>query len=171
MSPWPASPCFPIPTSIRAANGGAATYRAPFRKKPSPRSTPPKVDLVLIAGDLTQSGLPEECGRFSKTLTKQLRPPVYFVPGNHDVGHKFNSGQTNGTITPERVCRLGKKPSALPGFSKKARGPCASSASNSSLLGSGLRTRKPPCGNLSSTKLARPHALPDHPVHALPPSS
>src|ERR1039458_454270 len=44
-----------------------------------------KVDLVLIAGDLTDGGRREQMTLF-KQKVKRLEAPVLFVPGNHDVG-------------------------------------------------------------------------------------
>ena len=84
-----------------ATNGNEAAFKARFQKTIA-QVNDAKVDVVLIAGDLTQSGLPQEFMDF-KNHIKALHAPVYFVPGNHDVGHKFNSGKTNGTVTPGRV--------------------------------------------------------------------
>ncbi len=61
-----------------------------------------KVDFVLIAGDLSNGGQPDQWREFS-SRTKKFAAPVFYVPGNHDVGHKFNSGKPNGTITVERL--------------------------------------------------------------------
>src|ERR1035437_10491326 len=44
-----------------------------------------KVDLVLIAGDLTDGGTREQMALFKRKV-KQLKAPVLFVAGNHDVG-------------------------------------------------------------------------------------
>jgi alkaline phosphatase D len=60
------------------------------------------VDFVLITGDLSNGGQPEQLREF-RNHTKKFKAPVYYVPGNHDVGNKFNSGKTNGTITIERL--------------------------------------------------------------------
>jgi len=56
------------------------------------------VDFVLITGDLSNGGKPDQLREF-RYRTKKLSAPVYYVPGNHDVGHKFNSGKPTGTIT------------------------------------------------------------------------
>ena len=66
-----------------------------------------KVDLVLVAGDLTDGGTPEQMELFKQKL-KQLKAPVLFIPGNHDVG---NAGNTDKpiTITPERVKGFSEK--------------------------------------------------------------
>src|SRR5690349_11384915 len=68
----------------RATNGMDATFKAHFEKTIE-QVNEEKPDLVLIAGDLTQSGLPEEFADF-KEHAKRLKAPVRFVPGNHDVG-------------------------------------------------------------------------------------
>lgn len=61
-----------------------------------------KVDFVLVTGDLSNSGKPDEWREF-RNRAKKFKAPVFYVPGNHDVGHKINSGKANGTITAERV--------------------------------------------------------------------
>lgn len=43
----------------------------------------PKPDLVLVTGDITNRGLPEEVERAASLLSK-LRCPFYIIPGNHD---------------------------------------------------------------------------------------
>ena len=43
----------------------------------------PQPELVLITGDITSGGLPEEAERAAAVL-KKLRFPFYLVPGNHD---------------------------------------------------------------------------------------
>ena len=60
-----------------------------------------QVDLVLVAGDLTDNGKPEQMKLFRKKV-KQIKAPVLFVPGNHDVGIAGNA-EKKSTITPERV--------------------------------------------------------------------
>src|ERR1035437_2286489 len=60
-----------------------------------------KVDLVLIAGDLTDGGTREQMALFKRKV-KQLKAPVLFVPGNHDVGVVGN-GDIKTSITPEKV--------------------------------------------------------------------
>jgi alkaline phosphatase D len=60
------------------------------------------VDFVLITGDLSNGGQPEQLREF-RNRTKKFKAPVYYVPGNHDVGHKMNSGKPNGFVTVEKV--------------------------------------------------------------------
>ena len=45
------------------------------------------VALVLVAGDLTEDGTPEQYEDFRGQL-KKIQAPVWYVPGNHDVGNK-----------------------------------------------------------------------------------
>jgi Icc protein len=59
-----------------------------------------KVDVVLIAGDLTEGGKREQFEDF-KAQSKGFRSPVYVVPGNHDVGGKHLVDKPGGT-TAER---------------------------------------------------------------------
>jgi len=60
-----------------------------------------KVDLVLIAGDLTDGGTRQQMELFKRKV-KAFKPPVLFVPGNHDVGIVGN-GSVKTSITPDRV--------------------------------------------------------------------
>jgi Icc protein len=60
-----------------------------------------KIDLVLIAGDLTQDGKAEDFADF-KAQTKGFRPPVFVVPGNHDVGPKRLPDKPEG-VTAARL--------------------------------------------------------------------
>jgi 3',5'-cyclic AMP phosphodiesterase CpdA len=43
----------------------------------------PRPELVLVTGDLTETGRPEEYACLG-TLLAELEPPVYLIPGNHD---------------------------------------------------------------------------------------
>jgi 3',5'-cyclic AMP phosphodiesterase CpdA len=65
-----------------------------------------KVDLVLIAGDETDGGLQGQAALF-KQKAKQFQAPVFFVPGNHDVGMAAR-GDIKSSITHERVKRFGE---------------------------------------------------------------
>ncbi|HVK04760.1 MAG TPA: metallophosphoesterase, partial [Armatimonadaceae bacterium] len=65
------------------------------------------VELVLIAGDLTEGGKPEEFDDFAAQV-RGFRAPVRFVPGNHDVGPKRLAGKPGG-VTGERVERYEKR--------------------------------------------------------------
>jgi 3',5'-cyclic AMP phosphodiesterase CpdA len=68
-----------------------------------------KVDLVLVAGDLTEHGTPEEIGDFMEEK-RVLTGRVWFVAGNHDVGNKLTPGKTpkpsDGCVTPWRLTRF-----------------------------------------------------------------
>jgi Icc-related predicted phosphoesterase len=60
---------------------------------------PPKTDVLLLCGDLTDTGLPEEARILAKELTLAVKIPVVAVLGNHD----FHSGkqQEVGAILAE----------------------------------------------------------------------
>jgi len=45
---------------------------------------PPAPDVVLITGDLTDCGLPEEYGVVATLLRRYAAAPVFCIPGNHD---------------------------------------------------------------------------------------
>lgn len=62
-----------------------------------------KVDLVLVAGDLTENGTPEEMADFKAQL-KGLKAPAWYIPGNHDIGNKIIPGKTEKT--PVNAWRL-----------------------------------------------------------------
>jgi 3',5'-cyclic AMP phosphodiesterase CpdA len=79
-----------------ATSGDETNYGARFEKAIA-QVNAAGVDFVLIAGDLVQSGSePEQYDGFKADI-KKFRSPVWFVPGNHDVGDKFNSGKSAHT--------------------------------------------------------------------------
>jgi 3',5'-cyclic AMP phosphodiesterase CpdA len=53
-----------------------------------------RVDLVLIAGDLTEDGDAADFRAFSREVSK-FDAPVWVVPGNHDTGGKRIPGKPN----------------------------------------------------------------------------
>ena len=96
------------------------------------------VDVVLIAGDLTQGGGRGEAEDFAAQI-KGVTPPVRYVPGNHDVGDKHLEAKPGVGVTSARAAQF-----------EKRLGPCWWTAKfgaaenvrvigiNASLLGSGL---------------------------------
>jgi 3',5'-cyclic AMP phosphodiesterase CpdA len=88
-----------------ATNGMNATFGPHFAQVISQINSS-RVDFVLIAGDLTQSGKLEEFDDFKQRL-KALRPKTFFVPGNHDIGNKVAEGK--GPVTAERIALYEKK--------------------------------------------------------------
>jgi len=46
-------------------------------------SLDPRPDVVIVSGDLTEHGLTEEYD-FLREILKDLIPPVFLIPGNHD---------------------------------------------------------------------------------------
>jgi Icc protein len=51
----------------------------------------PRPDVVVITGDLTESGLSTEYANLSAMLRRTLSMPVYVIPGNHDQRDNFRS--------------------------------------------------------------------------------
>lgn len=92
------------------------------------------VDLVLIAGDLTQGGKPEDESDFQAEI-KGFQAPVWVVPGNHDVSGKHIPGKEGG-VTPERVAAYEK--AFGPSFWAKTLDGVRVIGLDSSLFGSGL---------------------------------
>ena len=61
----------------------AALYAAHFDRVVSSVNTT-RVDLVLIAGDLTEHGSASEMEDFRNRI-RAFQAPVWYVPGNHDI--------------------------------------------------------------------------------------
>jgi alkaline phosphatase D len=97
------------------------------------------VDFVLITGDLSNFGQPDQLREF-RNRTKKFKAPVFYVPGNHDVGHKMNSGKPNGHITLDRV-KTYERVMGPSFFAKDVHG-VRIIGLNSSLLGSGLERER-----------------------------
>ncbi len=51
----------------------------------------PRPDVVLITGDLTESGLAAQYTNFAALLRAHLSLPVYVIPGNHDQRDNFRN--------------------------------------------------------------------------------
>lgn len=52
----------------------------------------PAPDLVVISGDVTECGRPEEYRMAAALFAQHLAMPVYVVPGNHDRRENFREG-------------------------------------------------------------------------------
>ncbi|HEY1414101.1 MAG TPA: phosphodiesterase [Rhodopila sp.] len=52
----------------------------------------PRPDLVIITGDLTESGGEAEYANLSAILERTLPMPVYVIPGNHDQRENLRAG-------------------------------------------------------------------------------
>ena len=116
-----------------AKTGEEANYKAHFEKAIK-QVNAAGVDFVLIAGDLTQSGKPEEFSQFRAEIRK-FRVPVLVVPGNHDIGNKFSNLSKGEHVTLARM-EMYRKQMGPTWFSADYAGVhivCI----NSSLLGSG----------------------------------
>jgi 3',5'-cyclic AMP phosphodiesterase CpdA len=113
------------------------------------------VDAVLIAGDLTQSGKPEEMADFQAQV-RGFRAPVWVVAGNHDVGGKRIPGKEGG-VTAARVTAFEQVfgPSF---FARQCRGVRVVGV-NASLFGSAL-PREAEQWAFLDRELAMPAAIP-----------
>lgn len=52
----------------------------------------PRPDVVVISGDVTECGRPEEYRMAARLFERYLPMPVYVVPGNHDRRENFREG-------------------------------------------------------------------------------
>ena len=114
-----------------------------------------KVDLILIGGDLTDGGTQEQMALFKRKV-KQLKAPVLFVAGNHDVGVVGN-GTVKTSITPEKVKLFSQK--LGPNWFARDQAGVRTVGLNSCLLGSGFKEEEEQWQFLEK-ELARPHAKP-----------
>lgn len=115
-----------------------------------------QVDLVVIAGDLTQNGKPEEIDDFKKQI-EGFRAPVYYVPGNHDVGGKRIAGKDNGP--PAARVEAYERGLLGPSFFARESAGVRMIGVNSPILGSGLPLEAEMWGFLEK-ELARPATKP-----------
>lgn len=119
-----------------ATTGDEANYKARFDRVIA-EVNKAQVDFVLIAGDLTQSGKPDQIAAFA-TQVKGLQAPVKVVFGNHDVGAKkgITGAKPEEGITSERVARL--ESTLGPSFFADTIAGVRVVGINSSILGSGF---------------------------------
>ena len=116
--------------------GDEAAYKARFDRVIT-EVNDAKVDMVLIAGDLTQSGKPEQITAFT-TQVKGFVAPVRTVFGNHDVGAKkgVTGAKPDEGVSAERVARL--EAALGPSFFADTVAGVRIVGINASLLGSGF---------------------------------
>ena len=99
------------------------------------------MDLVLIAGDLTDGGYPAEIGAFRRQTggAAGFKAPVWFVPGNHDIGNKSGCQKNPGPST-QTVASVQQAFGSPTFFARSFRNPPAVRVIgiNSPILGSGL---------------------------------
>ncbi len=88
-----------------APTGDEANYKARFLRVIAEVNAA-HVSRVLIAGDLTQNGKPEQFAEF-KELVRGFQAPVSVVCGNHDVGPKIGitDAKPGSGVTAERVAK------------------------------------------------------------------
>ncbi len=115
------------------------------------------VDFVLIAGDLTENGKPEELEDFISQI-KGFSSPVWFVPGNHDIGNKRVRGkESESTLSAARVSEF--ELSCGPSFFSHERAGIRVLGLNSSVFGSGLE-RENAMWSFLEAELAKPNQAP-----------
>ena len=76
----------------RQAMGRCETNSLTERALRAVRAFTPRPDAVLITGDLTDNGRPDEYALVAAMLARTLDAPVYVIPGNHDHRRNFRAG-------------------------------------------------------------------------------
>ncbi len=124
------------PHATLAQTGDEAAYKERFDRVIA-EVNEARVDMVLVAGDLTQSGKPEQIAQF-KAQVKNFRAPVRTVFGNHDVGAKrgITGAKPGDGVSSERVARL--EAELGPSFWSDTLSGVRIVGVNASLWGSGL---------------------------------
>lgn len=117
----------------RSTNGEPALYRARLERAIE-QVNEARVNLILIAGDLTEDGAPDQISDF-KEIIRKFKAPVLFVPGNHDIGNKIGAGQAK-TVTAEKVTTYERALGAS--FFSRSLSGIRVVGINSSILGSGF---------------------------------
>ncbi|GGK58239.1 metallophosphoesterase [Nocardia camponoti] len=72
----------------------AMTYLASLRRKP---------DVILVTGDITDSGKPAQYAQAAATLRGVGDIPVYFLPGNHDDRAAFRTALLDETPSTDPI--------------------------------------------------------------------
>lgn len=121
----------------RETSGADVVFKAHFQTAIA-QVNAANVDLVLVAGDLSQASGPKEFIDF-KRYTQSFKAPVWYVPGNHDVGNKVAMGPTN-IATPARSAVYEK--AMGPSWFSKVHGGIRIIGINSAILGSGFESEK-----------------------------
>ncbi|HEY2952502.1 MAG TPA: metallophosphoesterase [Verrucomicrobiae bacterium] len=140
--------------TTRGTNNDQPKYRARLDRVMAAANAA-QVDLVLIAGDLTENGSPEETSDFQNQI-KGFKAPVLFVPGNHDVGNKLIPGK-GGTVSADRVAAFEK--TLGPSFHAQTRAGLRVIGVNSPIFGSGFE-REMAMWDFLEKELARPAPVP-----------
>jgi len=113
-----------------------------------------KVDVILIAGDLTQDGKAQDQADFQAQI-KGFKVPVLVVPGNHDIGNKTTPEQAR-TVTTKRIAAY--EQAHGPSFWSDSRFGIRVIGIGSPMLGSGL-PREAEQWTFLEKELALPSAL------------
>lgn len=128
------------------------------------------VDLVMVAGDLTEDGRPEQRMEFLRAI-KAFQAPVFYVPGNHDVGAKIIRGKKPDRKRDVNSFRVARYEMELgPSYYVRHQAGVRVVGINGSLLDSGLHVEKrmwdflekelfKPCTNLTIALIHYPPYL------------
>jgi predicted MPP superfamily phosphohydrolase len=114
-------------------------------------------DLVVVSGDLTQRGTPEEF-ELARAFLDSLAAPVFAVPGNHDLGRNLVrassiptasiAATSRPTSSPSSSSPAPRRPSRWPiATGRTARSTAASSATSTAPL-----PRRRPMRSASSSR-------------------
>jgi len=122
------------PHTTRGTKDDQALYRGRFDEVIR-QVNRARVNLVLIAGDLTQGGQADEIADF-KAEAARFQAPTFWVPGNHDVGNKRLPGSAEVGVTAEKVAAY--EAALGPSFYAQTVAGIRVIGLNSSLFGSGL---------------------------------
>jgi len=142
--------------TTRGTNDEQPLYRGRLDKVIAAVNTA-RVDLVLIAGDLTQDGKPEEIADFQDQI-HGFHAPVWFVPGNHDIGNKLVRGKESDTTLSElRLARFEMR--CGPSFFARESAGLRVIGLNSPIFGSGF-AREKAMWRFLEHELRQPGAMP-----------
>lgn len=117
------------------------------------------VDVVMVAGDLTENGRPGQREEFLR-LSHGFKAPVCYVPGNHDVGGKLIRNKKSDKRRDVNAFRVARYEMEMgPSYYVRELGGVRVVGVNGSLLDSGLG-KEARMWQLLERELFKPSALP-----------
>lgn len=119
----------------------APAHRARFQRTIAAVNTA-GVDFVMITGDLTDEGRADQTAEFRR-LIRQFHAPVFYVPGNHDLGGKIVPGKKSDKKRDVNSFRVARYEMEMgPSFFVREQSGVRVVGINGSLLNSGLGREK-----------------------------